>query len=275
MRTIRILAVTVAAIALVAGSGLPASATPDPTYPTGTFTVLDQGPLQLSGYPAIFDDPIAVTMIYVNSLSDDNTPSNRIRLNLTVTGGSRGWGASYIRPGGVPDGETKGIVNWEVDFNTPGTYTPTVTLADQDDHETTVTLPTITVIDDPTPAVVAVRPPAALHSVAAWSRIRGTATDPESSVVEVDVTVLERRAGVWYAYDARRKVWHRGTRSESWTSVHRGLPTGLQVPANGRWTTPRLARLRQGLLVLHASATHDGSNAVGHAPPVRVMLTRR
>lgn len=257
---------------LVLGVGTAVAAEPDPVYPTGTFAVSKPG--MLRGYAGCLDTPYTSSTVAVTSLVDDNTPSDRIRLSLEFPGVR--YGISGLDQYGAPAGETKGIDGWYLTFDSPGTYVGKVTITDQDAHETGVMLLPITVVDDTTPATmrVALPPLARRHIVSSWRYLHGRAADPDSGLFELSADVLQRRAGIWYAYDSRAKAWRKGNRSETWTRSHvRRFPMATQRFVNGRWALPRMARLTKGLLVVRAQVNHDGSCATTFAPEIRVRLT--
>lgn len=266
---VRRLAAFTGVAVLVLGVGTAVAAEPDPTYPTGTFTITQPG--ILSGYGGCYDDLYASGTIAVASLVDDNTPTDRIRLKLDLPGV---W---WLDPYGAPVGETKGIDGWWVTFASTGTFVPTVTITDQDNHQTVVTLPAITVVDDTTGPSVSITQPAAgsRASVRAWRVLRGKAVDAETGIFEVNAQVLQRRAGTWYAYDDRARKWRKGTRSEAWTRNHFRPQMTTQRVVDGRWAMPALAGLTKGLLSVRADAMHNGSCRTATAPEIRVQLTRR
>lgn len=265
---VRRLAASTGVAVLVLGVGTAVAADPDPAYPTGTFTLTQPGKLQGSG--GCYDDLYAVGSVVVASLADDNTPTDRIRLKLDVSGA--GWPEPY----GAPPGETKGIDGWLVTFNGPGTYVPTVTITDQDSHQTVVTLPPITVTEDTTPPSMSVTRPAvgSRSSARAWRVLRGTAIDTETGIFEVSAQVVQRRAGIWYAYDTRARKWRKGNRSEAWTRDRFRPWMTTQRVVDGRWAMPPLAGLTKGLLSVRVEAMHNGS-CRSATVWIRIQLTRR
>ncbi|MFL6061306.1 MAG: hypothetical protein ACJ72E_08750 [Marmoricola sp.] len=269
MTTLRY-AVGLAALALLA---VPAPAwSADPGHPSGTFTV-EQHPAWLSGTWSA-RGARTTAEITVDSLTDDATPSNQIDLRLDVASTEHQVGVVAITPHGGTGIGGPGTTGWTVTFSFRGTFVPTVTMTDGDGNQTTQTLPAITVAEDSTPPVTTIALPAAPHRFSAWRTIRGISVDRESAIREVELSLYQRRAGVWYSYDGRRRTWLRGDRNEISTMRYLRGRVSATTFDQGRWSIP-VARLTKGLLVIRGYVTHDSGFRYETLAPIRISLTRR
>lgn len=272
MRCHRSIAVAAAGVFLLIdlGTGWAAFGA-DPTYPTGTFA---SGPtsqvLRAPGY----DEPAAYAYVDVLSLTDDVTPAEAITLTLDPGHNARGAGVFSI-DSSPNTGATTGVTSWMIGYDEAGVYVPEVTLTDGDGHSTIVAVAPITVVQDSTPPRVRVTLPRyrLRHSVRGWRYLHGTATDPQMPIFDVSVGVLQRRSGIWYAYNGTTQRWRRGSSSEAATRKRFGSSLYTQSIVDDSWRFRRLAGLRRGLLVIRASATDTGGS-FGRAPEVRYRLRR-
>ncbi|MFL6061307.1 MAG: hypothetical protein ACJ72E_08755 [Marmoricola sp.] len=270
MRTARTLTTALAAVALVAASGPPASAAPDPTYPTGTFTLSGTGGWM---YPVDIGDLAWRTSLVEHDVADDTTPADQVtRVFYSGNGTSEPFTpASLQRNGGALD----------VEYGTPGTFYPSVHLTDADGHTTVVPLPAVTVLRDEVAPRVHLTLPRARdrNRISAWRVVRGVARDtggetsPERAWPEV--YVLQRRHGYWYNYDFDTRRWHRRTVALDYSMSRSFGERGAPYPdSSGRWHTRTIRGLTGGRLVVHVDVG-DGSYNYGTSEQVGYRLVRR
>ena len=255
---------TAALVAVGLGTA-PLAGAEDPSTPTGSFT-------------------ITPTSAYVRGLVDEYHfgTLGYVRVTVTTTALSPGAYVDTIDPGaGDGNGEHGGSskIGAEYKFTLgPGTFTPRVyvTNDDAEHHTGIVTLPTLTYTKDPTPPELGLElPPAsALNSAAAWRSLHGHVADPETSIYDVAVTVMQRRARIWYVWGSVNQRWRKGTRNETWTLLH-VKPAQLKASliSGSRWLQPPVKELTKGALVVRIRTRSLG---VGETSLVqRAVLTRR
>ena len=266
----RALAVATVSSLLVLEAGAGASAAePDPTYPTGTFT-LDR----TSTYAFQPDGDILGTspavVVTRSAVTDDETTPDYIQVVMYPGDGSdpQDWNPQWC-PGAT----------CQLQFYRLGTFTPKVSLTDGDGNTTTVSLPAVTVRRDSfAPVVRLTKPrPRLRHRVSAWRVLRGTAVDRGVGVRVILATVMQKRRGRWYSYTDIDQRWRKGLRTEAAT-YKKFTPQSHTTPATedgARWHTPRIRGLTRGPLVVRVYADDGNINISRTRVVARVRLTRR
>lgn len=248
---------------LLAGVGLAPHAGAAPPYPTGSFTV--QGPT--TRYLGGYDLPIHAGdyRVQIDSLS----PDCWIEAVHTGSPTSSNDPFEFGGYGGAP-----GLLR--LDYPRPGTYTPRIFLTDGHGQTSVVVLPTLTLLQDPTPPTGDVTlPPAAVRgSATAWRTVTGHRADPETRVSEVRVEVMQRRNGIWWVYSTANQRWRKGTRSEAGTyaTVKTALRGSTPVGADG-WKQGPITGLTKGLLAIRVQLKNRGGLTT-NLPVVRQYLSR-
>jgi hypothetical protein len=234
----------------------------DRTAPTGTFTVAPTHAWLTFDFLSL-DESESASVTNTQVASYDDTSSTITRRVLAGDGTAwRTW----------PSGSSIAIT-----YTTAGTYTPKVELTDGYGNSGTIDLSPVTVSNDVTAPVVRVTPPATAmrDRIAGWRRIRGTATDSGSGVELAVAMVLEKRAGIWYAYDFHHRKWLKGWAREGKTLRRTKATPALLIPSStGQWHTSWIRGLRTGKLSVHAAAL-DASGNIALAPVARAKITRR
>jgi hypothetical protein len=214
-------------------------------------------------------------------------------LQLTVTGGTLGVAADFhITQSALADDTTapaaitRQVVagdgsaakpwtsgtNFTLTYTKVGTFTPHVLLTDQFGNTTDKVLSTLTVAHDTTAPRDHITLPASPSRIASWRVIRGTASDAGTGIAQAATMVIERRGGIWYAYDFGHRTWLKG-----WASMTRTLnrskaePAFMNVSAAGAWRTPAIRGLTRGVLHVE-SVAFDRAFNVGQAPNVTRVI---
>lgn len=243
----------------------------DPAYPSGTFT---SGPrsqvMELVGG----DHASALAYVDVVSLVDDSTPLDQLLVTFDPGRNARGIEPDLVQAHGPVDGPPEG---WGIRYQDVGVYVPEVTLVDGDGNTTVIAVDPITVVWDSTdPRVAVTLPrPRLRNSVHGWRTLHGTASDAQMRMFDVTATVMQRRAFIWYVYDADRRRWIKGFRSEqrTWNKIALRHSISTQRFVRGTWNLGRLNGLRRGLLVVWVTGIDFGGNSA-RAPAVRYQLRR-
>jgi hypothetical protein len=156
-------------------------------------------------------------------------------------------------------------------YTTPGSFTPTVTVADEAHNSSLVPTSEVIVSADTTGPTVRLKLPQAKHSLKAWKTLRGKAKDTQTGVKKVSLRVVEKRGTSWYGYNAPTRKWRKAATKA--TAFARSKPFSLTTDARNRWSaTP--ARLRKGTLVYRVQATDmvdNPSKRLTH----KVVLSKR
>lgn len=231
----------------------------DRTAPTGTFTVSPTHAF-LAGDFLGLEDQSASVVISQTTLTDDS-PGTITRQVLAGDGSAaKAWTST----------------TFTVTYTKAGTYTPKVLVTDVFGNSATVDLSPVTISLDTTAPRVRVTLPATSmrNRIAGWRVVHGTATDTGSGVELALAMVLEKRHGIWYAYDFNKRKWLKGNGRENYTLNHtKAMPAFVAVNSLHRWRTPRIAGLTTGVLSVRAFAVDRAGN-FGLSPAVRPSITR-
>ena len=231
----------------------------DTTAPVGTFTVSPTH-TYLAGDFLGLEDLSASVVISQTTLSDDS-PGTITRQVLAGDGSAaKAWTST----------------KFTVTYTKAGTYTPKVLLTDVFGNAATVDLSPVTIsLDTTAPRVRVTLPETSMRNrIAGWRVIHGTATDAGSGVELALAMVLEKRHGIWWAYDFNKRKWLKGNGRETYTLNHtKAMPAFVTVNSLHRWRTPRIAGLTTGVLSVRAAAVDRAGN-FGLSPVVRPKITR-
>lgn len=219
----------------------------DTTGPTGTFA-LDHTSRYLAADFSSFDLTFSADVhISQSALADDTTSPAAITRQVVAGDGSatKAWtsGSSY-----------------KITYTKAGSFTPHVLLTDQFGNVTDKVLPTVTVSDDLTAPSNHITTPAHPRRIASWRVIRGHASDGQTGVAQVATMVIEKRGGIWYAYDFPHRKWLKGFASMTRTLRHtHAVPAVMNVTA-GAWHTPTIRGLKTGTLHVESIAIDRAFN---------------
>jgi hypothetical protein len=215
---------------------VPAIVIGDSTAPTGAFSVA----------PGTAWAAFTAVTVSQTALHDDYSPNANITRSVD-------WG-----DGAVTSDWTGADTITHV-YTTAGTFSPTVTLTDEAHNASpALTTSAVTVAVDAVAPVVKLLLPAAKHSVTAWKRLKGTATDGAGTGVKrVSVRAVEKRGTAWYAYRAATKTWVKAGSKAKAFAKSRAL--ALTTTASHSWAG-KLPGLRKGTLVYKVKATDHVGN---------------
>lgn len=142
-----------------------------------------------------------------------------------------------------------------------GTFTPKVRLTDEFGNSRDVTLPRVWVRVDNIAPLVKIARPAAPTKAASWKVVRGTASDVGTGIEMVASFVIQKRGGVWWAYDFGKRKWLKGYTSMKKTLNKSKARAAFMEPApSGAWRTPTIKRLTKGALHVEAIAIDQNFN---------------
>ncbi len=227
----------------------------DTTGPTGTFA-LDHTSRYLAVNFSSFDLALSADVrISQSALADDTTAPASITRKVVAGDGSAGkaW--------------TSGTT-YKITYTTAGSFTPHVLLTDQFGNVTDKVLPTVTISEDVTAPSNHITTPAHPRRIASWRVIRGHASDAQTGIAQVAAMVIEKRGGIWYAYDFGHKKWLKGFASMTRTLRHtHAEPAFMNVTASGAWHTPTIRGLKGGTLHVESIAIDRAFN-VNQAPKI-------
>jgi hypothetical protein len=146
-----------------------------------------------------------------------------------------------------------------------------VTITDEAGNAATVSTSAVVVKVDKTGPKVTVARSRPKHSVKAWRKLHGRATDAGTGVKTVSLKAVEKRKGHWYGYNARTHRWVKAATKGKAFARSRALTRTTN--SHHRWTA-KLRGLRKGKLVVRAWATDRVGN---HSATVtrKATLTRR
>ncbi|WP_300677829.1 hypothetical protein [Nocardioides sp.] len=140
-------------------------------------------------------------------------------------------------------------------YTKAGVFTPKVRVADIYGNVAEIAAGKVSVIRDTVAPKVSIMTPSKATKLASWKVVRGTASDAGTGVLAVGAFVMQKRAGVWWAYDFATKKWLKGYRSitttENRTKANAAFVT---VRANGTWVTPAIKGLKKGSTIFEAAA---------------------
>ena len=156
-------------------------------------------------------------------------------------------------------------------YATGGSFTPTVTVADEAHNSSAVPTSEVVVTADTAGPTVRLRLAKSKHSVRAWKTLRGKATDPQTGVDKVALRVVEKRGTSWFGYNAVTKKWRKtATKAKAFA---RSKPFSLTPNSRNRWSgTP--AGLRKGTLIYRVQA-FDMVGNLSKLHTHKVKLTQR
>lgn len=155
-----------------------------------------------------------------------------------------------------------------VSYSKPGLYTPHVLLTDEFANTRDVQLSPVRVLKDTIAPKITLTTPDNPGKAASWRVIRGTASDVGSGLAIAGVFVVEKRDGIWWAYDFRKRTWLEGLASLDKTMAKsKARPWLVEAPAPGAWRTPAIRGLQKGTLHVEAVAVDNVFN-FGQAQPV-------
>ena len=221
----------------------------DVTAPTGTFSVS----------PASAWANWSVVTVSQSALSDDLSAADKI-------GRVVDWGD------GSTDAWTDQTTLTHV-YPAAGSYSPSVTLADEAGNTALIATSTVDIAADTTaPSTRLLAPAHKQASVRSWATLRGRATDSGTGVRTVRAKAIEKRGAVWYAYRTTTKTWVRAGRTAA-AAWHKAQAARVTTDEAGHWSL-KLSRLARGVLVAKVSAIDN----VGNTSPWKartVKLSRR
>jgi hypothetical protein len=148
-----------------------------------------------------------------------------------------------------------------------GTFTPKVTITDEAHNSATVSTSAVRVKVDKTGPKLTVALGKPRHSVKAWQKLHGRATDTGTGVKTVSLKAIEKRKGHWYGYNAKTHRWVKAaTKAKAFA---RSKALTRTTNSHHRWTA-KLRGLRKGKLVVRAWAVDRVGN---HSATVTRMAT--
>jgi hypothetical protein len=176
------------------------------------------------------------------SLSDNYTPSALIERTVS-------WGD------GTTEAWKEGATLTHV-YAVAGTFTPSVVTLDEAGNSSKTAADPITVTVDGAGPAVTIAKPRAAAKVRSWRTVKGTAKDAGVGTASVALRAVEKRGDTWFAYSATTGTWSKaGTKGKAWKKA----VAVAGVMDKGTWKA-RLKGLRQGKLLLRASATDNVGN---------------
>jgi hypothetical protein len=221
----------------------------DETAPTGTFSTSPS---------SAWANWTAVT-VSQSALADDLSAADKIRRVID-------WGD------GSTETWTTGVTLTHV-YTAAGSYSPSVTIADEGGNTSVVSTSTVDVNVDaiaPRPRVLA--PAHNQASVRSWATLHGRANDAGTGVRTVRVRAIEKRDAVWYAYRPTTKTWVRAGKRAA-AAWQKAPAARVATGATNLWSL-KLAHLSRGALVTKVSAIDNVGN-VSAWKTLTVKLTRR
>ncbi|MFL6022339.1 MAG: hypothetical protein ACJ72O_03295 [Marmoricola sp.] len=237
------------------------AATLDTEGPNGSYTVNRTSGYLLFDFNTPTDDlESAAFTVTQTGLSDNTTAAGSITRTIEAGDGTaaKAW--------------TTGTTT-KLTFHKAGTFTPKVRLTDEFGNLTVVNLPTLTVKEDVTNPKVSIKVPAYSTKIASWRRIFGHATDTGTGIDSALAMVIQKRSGVWYAYDFGKQKWIKGSTTIAKTlSSTSARPAVMTVGATSHvWGTPTIRGLTAGTLHVEAVAFDKAFN-LGQAVPRNPVL---
>ncbi|WP_300677835.1 hypothetical protein [Nocardioides sp.] len=140
-------------------------------------------------------------------------------------------------------------------YTKAGIYSPSVRVQDAYGNVRDVALPKVTVLLDTAKPRLTITKPAKAQKAASWRVVRGTATDSESGVYMAAVMLMQKRAGIWWAYDFKTKKWLKGYADRKKTERKTKANGAYFTPkANGTWSSPTIKGIAKGQLLVQAAA---------------------
>jgi hypothetical protein len=156
-------------------------------------------------------------------------------------------------------------------YTVGGTFTPSVTLADEAFNQATVAANAVTVRVDSAKPTVRLRVPKAAKSVKSWLTLHGRALDGSGTGVRtVEVRAVEKRGTIWYAFKPGQGTWVKAGSTKagalSVAGVRKVTPTSVGSFA------ARLPHLRLGTLVVRLAAVDRVGNRSATASYRQVLV---
>jgi 5'-nucleotidase len=142
-----------------------------------------------------------------------------------------------------------------------GAFVPSVKLTDEAGNTSTPfeTASVVVVIDTVKPTIKVLTPTTGRARVASWRVLKGTASDAQTGVRQVQLRVIEKRGTTWYAYNGTTGKWAKAaTKAKAWAKA----VSAVAVPKAGAWQKKVLG-LTKGTLLFKARAVDNVSNASG------------
>lgn len=220
----------------------------DETAPTGTFTAAPANP---------WANLNQVTLTQT-AIDDNFTPNENIERLVDWNDGTPAviWSA--------------GTVLRHL-YTVGGTFTPTVTLADEAFNQTTVAANAVTARVDSTRPTVRLRLPKAAKSVKSWLTLHGRALDGAGTGVRrVEVRAVEKRGTSWYAFRPGLGTWVKAGPTKGGAFLVAGVRK--VTPTSAGYFAARLPRLRLGTLELRLAAVDRVGNRSATASCRQVLV---
>jgi hypothetical protein len=213
---------------------VPAVVINDDEAPTGSFSAAPG---------AAWEAFTTVTVTQDGALHDNWSPADQITREVA-------WG-----DGTTSDWTTTGPATHV--YKSAGHYTPVVTLTDEAHNAHPVSTSDVVVTADTTGPELKLTLPKAKHSVKAWKKLRGTATDAETGVKSVWLKAVEKRGAKWFGYNASTHTWVKAKSKAK--AFAKAKPFTRVTNAQHQWTA-KLAKLRKGTLIYKVRATDQVKN---------------
>lgn len=142
-------------------------------------------------------------------------------------------------------------------YATAGTYQPKVTLTDEAHNPSELSTSDVVVTADTTGPKLKLTMAKPKHSVKAWKKLRGTATDAQTGVKSVSLKAVEKRGAKWFGYNATTHAWVKATsKAKAFKKAKAFIRT---TNAQHQWSA-KLAKLRKGTLIYKVRATDQVKN---------------
>jgi hypothetical protein len=213
---------------------VPAIVINDDEAPTGAFS---------AGPATAWATFTTVTLTQNGALGDNWSPADQISRSVD-------WGD------GTAEDWTTGTTLTHV-YAAAGTYQPTVKLTDEAHNTADKPTSDVVVSADTTGPKVKLTLPKPKHSVKAWKKLRGTATDAETGVKSVSLKAVEKRGATWFGYNAATHTWVKAKSKAKAFKKARAFTSTTN--AQHRWNA-RLTKLRKGTLIYKVRATDQVKN---------------
>jgi PKD repeat protein len=141
-----------------------------------------------------------------------------------------------------------------------GTYSPTVTLADEAGNTTTATMANTVLVsaDTAKPTVSLTKPTTRRTWVRKWVTLRGKAKDAATGVSVVKLRLVEKRGTAWYAYRGTTRRWVRGGTTQA-AALRRTTLAKVRPTARNTWSY-KVSSLRKGRFVVRVQAMDNVKN---------------
>jgi len=213
---------------------VPAIVINDDEAPSGSFSV---------GQSTAWAAFTTVTLAQNGALGDNWSPADQITRSVA-------WGD------GTTQDWTTGTTLTHV-YAAAGTYQPKVTLTDEAHNPSELSTSDVVVTADTTGPELKLTMAKPKHSVKAWKKLRGTATDAETGVKSVWLKAVEKRGAKWFGYNAGTHTW---VKAKSKAKAFKKAKAFTRTTnAQHQWNA-KLAKLRKGTLIYKVRATDQVKN---------------